>query len=85
MMRLDPRLNVSLGDVMTSEIVVTDGKVLHLGLARGQLAENIFLAGFSDRLHPMLLDLGVAVEHNAEFVAGTVLYASPEQVAALAG
>ncbi len=30
---------------MTSEIVVKDGKVLHLGLAKGQLAVNIFLAG----------------------------------------
>lgn len=30
---------------MASEIVVVDGKVLHLGLAKGQLAENIFLVG----------------------------------------
>jgi uridine phosphorylase len=30
---------------MASEIVVNDGKVLHLGLAKGQLAENIFLVG----------------------------------------
>jgi uridine phosphorylase len=30
---------------MVSEIVVKDGKVLHLGLAQGQLAENIFLVG----------------------------------------
>lgn len=30
---------------MDSEIVVIDGKVLHLGLARGQLAENVFLVG----------------------------------------
>jgi len=30
---------------MKSEIVVVDGKVLHLGLARGQLARNIFLVG----------------------------------------
>jgi len=30
---------------MASEIVVNDGKVLHLGLAKGQLAENVFLVG----------------------------------------
>jgi uridine phosphorylase len=30
---------------MASEIVVVDGKVLHLGLAKGQLAENVFLVG----------------------------------------
>ena len=30
---------------MVSEIVVVDGKVLHLGLAKGQLAENVFLVG----------------------------------------
>ena len=30
---------------MISEIVVKNGKVLHLGLAKGQLAENVFLVG----------------------------------------
>lgn len=30
---------------MASEIVVNNGKVLHLGLAKGQLAENVFLVG----------------------------------------
>lgn len=30
---------------MKSEIVVIDGKVLHLGLTRGQLAANVFLVG----------------------------------------
>jgi uridine phosphorylase len=30
---------------MKSEIVVKDGKVLHLGLAKGQLADNVFLVG----------------------------------------
>jgi uridine phosphorylase len=30
---------------MTSEIVVKNGKVLHLGLAKGQLAGNVFLVG----------------------------------------
>jgi eukaryotic-like serine/threonine-protein kinase len=48
--------------------------------------ENIFLATFVDgRVHPVLLDLGVAVECNSDFVAGTVLFAAPEQVAALGG
>lgn len=47
--------------------------------------ENIFLAQFSGRLHPVLLDLGVAVEKNSTFVAGTILYGAPEQLAALAG
>jgi len=45
--------------------------------------ENIFLATFAGRLHPILLDLGVAAEREAEFVAGTILYASPEQLSAL--
>ena len=45
--------------------------------------ENIFLATFAGRLHPILLDLGVAAERNATFVAGTILYASPEQLSAL--
>ena len=30
---------------MASEIVIVDGKVLHLGLAPGQLARNLFLVG----------------------------------------
>lgn len=30
---------------MVSEIVVRDGRVLHLGLAKGELAENVFLVG----------------------------------------
>jgi len=30
---------------MKSEIVVKDGKVLHLGIAKGQLARNVFLVG----------------------------------------
>lgn len=30
---------------MKSEIVIKDGKVLHLGLAKGQLASNVFLVG----------------------------------------
>ncbi|MBM4377309.1 MAG: serine/threonine protein kinase [Deltaproteobacteria bacterium] len=47
--------------------------------------ENIFLARFSERTYPILLDLGVAVEKGSEFVAGTILYGSPEQVMALSG
>ncbi|MFT3768687.1 MAG: protein kinase [Minicystis sp.] len=47
--------------------------------------ENIFLAVFGGRVHPILLDLGVAAEKDASFVAGTALYGAPEQVAALAG
>ncbi len=47
--------------------------------------ENIFLAAFGDRRHPVLLDLGVAVECNATFVAGTALYGAPEQIVALGG
>ena len=47
--------------------------------------ENIYLAVFAGRVHPILLDLGVAAEKDATFVAGTALYASPEQVAVLSG
>ena len=47
--------------------------------------ENIFLADFAGQLHPVLLDLGVAAEKSASFVAGTALYGSPEQVTALSG
>jgi hypothetical protein len=47
--------------------------------------ENIFLAVFGGRLHPVLLDLGVAAEREATFVAGTLIYGAPEQVAAFKG
>jgi serine/threonine protein kinase len=47
--------------------------------------ENIYLAVFGGRVHPIILDLGVAAEKDATFVAGTALYAAPEQVAALTG
>jgi serine/threonine protein kinase len=47
--------------------------------------ENIYLAVFGGRVHPIILDLGVAAEKDATFVAGTALYAAPEQVAALSG
>ncbi|EYF03977.1 serine/threonine-protein kinase [Chondromyces apiculatus] len=45
--------------------------------------DNLFLARFSGRVHPVLLDLGVAAEREATFCAGTALYASPEQLHAL--
>jgi serine/threonine protein kinase len=47
--------------------------------------DNIFLARFAGRVHPILLDLGVAAEREASFCAGTALYASPEQLRALNG
>jgi len=47
--------------------------------------ENIFLATFEGQVHPVLLDLGVAVERHATFVAGTALYGAPEQLIALGG
>ncbi|WP_438027570.1 serine/threonine protein kinase [Sorangium sp. So ce233] len=47
--------------------------------------DNIFLARFAGRVHPILLDLGVAAEREASFCAGTALYASPEQIHALNG
>ncbi|MDC3957665.1 serine/threonine protein kinase [Polyangium jinanense] len=47
--------------------------------------DNIFLATFGGRVHPILLDLGVAAECEGTFVAGTALYASPEQLAAMRG
>ncbi|MEM1033623.1 MAG: serine/threonine-protein kinase [Myxococcota bacterium] len=47
--------------------------------------DNIFLARLEGQLHPVLLDLGVAVEQHADFVAGTALYAAPEQLMALGG
>lgn len=47
--------------------------------------DNVFLATFGRRVHPVLLDLGVAVEKDASFVAGTALFGAPEQILALAG
>jgi hypothetical protein len=47
--------------------------------------ENIYLANFCGQVHPILLDLGVAAERDAPFVAGTALYGAPEQVAVLSG
>lgn len=62
-------------------------EALHvLGLRHQDIKpENIFLARFGGRLHPVLLDLGVAAEKDSAFVAGTALYAAPEQLAAILG
>ncbi|NUP06939.1 MAG: protein kinase, partial [Polyangiaceae bacterium] len=48
-------------------------EALHtLGLRHQDIKpENIFLARFGGRLHPVLLDLGVAAEKDSTFVAGT--------------
>lgn len=47
--------------------------------------DNVFLARFAGRLHPVLLDLGVAAEKDANFIAGTALFAAPEQLLAIIG
>jgi uridine phosphorylase len=61
---------------MASEIVVKDGRVLHLGLAKGQLAENVFLVGdparairVSNRFDRILCEV-----KNREFVTITGSY-----------
>jgi uridine phosphorylase len=61
---------------MASEIVVKDGKVLHLGLAKGQLAENVFLVGdparamqVSERFDKILCEV-----RNREYVTVTGSY-----------
>lgn len=61
---------------MVSEIVVKDGKVLHLGLAKGQLAGNVFLAGdparavrISERFDSVLAEV-----RNREYVTVTGTY-----------
>jgi uridine phosphorylase len=61
---------------MESEIVIVDGKVLHLGLAKGQLAENVFLVGdparairVSKRFDSILYEI-----KNREFVTFTGSY-----------
>ena len=63
---------------MKSEIVVVDGKVLHLGLTKGQLAENIFLVGdparairVSEQFDSILCEV-----ENREFVTITGSYNS---------
>ena len=61
---------------MKSEIVVVDGKVLHLGLARGQLARNIFLVGDPARAIRVAerFDNITAEVRNREFVTITGSY-----------
>jgi uridine phosphorylase len=61
---------------MKSEIVVVDGKVLHLGLAKGQLAENIFLVGDPARAIRVAEQFdGILCEvRNREFVTITGSY-----------
>jgi uridine phosphorylase len=61
---------------MKSEIVVKDGKVLHLGLARGQLANNIFLVGDPARalLVAQRFDAITAEVRNREYVTLTGRY-----------
>lgn len=61
---------------MTSEIVIADGKVLHLGLASGQLASNIFLAGDPARALRIAgrFDEIVADVRNREYVTLTGAY-----------
>jgi uridine phosphorylase len=61
---------------MASEIVVKDGTVLHLGLAKGQLAENVFLVGdparavrVSSRFDSILCEV-----RNREYVTFTGSY-----------
>ncbi|MCL2822742.1 MAG: serine/threonine protein kinase [Polyangiaceae bacterium] len=47
--------------------------------------DNVFLADFGGRVHPIILDLGVAAARTSGFVAGTLLFAAPEQTALLTG
>jgi len=47
--------------------------------------DNVFLAQFGGRVHPIILDLGVAAERASKFVAGTIIFASPEQTIVLTG
>ena len=61
---------------MASEIVVNDGKVLHLGLAEGQLAENVFLVGDPARAARVSKRFD-AIQHevrNREYVTFTGKY-----------
>ena len=62
-------------------------EALHMAGLRHQdvKPDNLFLAVFGGRLHPVLLDLGVAAERDATFVAGTALFGAPEQVSVLSG
>ncbi len=62
---------------MASEIVINDGKVLHLGLAPGELAENVFLVGDparAVRVSERFDDIRCEVR-NREYVTFTGTYA----------
>lgn len=61
---------------MKSEIVVNDGKVLHLGLAKGELAQNVFLVGDPARALRVAkrFDSIVAEVRNREYVTLTGKY-----------
>lgn len=82
---------LSLGEAYDIFVPIARGvQALHDRALRHQdiKPENIFLARFDDhrdKVHPVLLDLGVAVESSSDFVAGTVLFGAPEQVVALGG
>jgi hypothetical protein len=82
------RGTMSLSEAYEVFLAVARGLVaLHAAGLRHQdvKPENIFLARFGELVHPILLDLGVAAEVDAPFVAGTALYAAPEQLAVLSG
>ena len=61
---------------MVSEIVVMNGKVLHLGLAKGQLAANVFLVGDPARagLVANRFDATTSEVRNREYVTLTGSY-----------
>ena len=86
---LDDRLNrrtLTLKEAYEIFVPIARGvAALHAyGLRHQDLKpENIFLAEFAGRLHPIILDLGVAAECSSSFVAGTILFAAPEQIASL--
>ncbi|MEM9693181.1 MAG: protein kinase [Myxococcota bacterium] len=58
----------------------------HRGLRHQDLKpQNIFLARLDDAVHPLILDLGAAVEADSPVVAGTLAFAAPEQAGFLTG
>ena len=82
------RGTLSLRDAYEIFVPIARGiEALHrAGLRHQDLKpDNIYLAQFAGRLHPIILDLGVAAERTSSFVAGTILFASPEQTQALTG
>src|SRR5258707_858918 len=75
------------GDLPQIGDIVRAIEALHVAGLRHQdiKPDNIFLATFAGRLHPVLLDLGVAAEKDSSFIAGTALFAAPEQLLAIIG